>query len=346
MMNLILLIFLSFFSLLLINIFIKKNKYSFSFFLDTDFTKPQSFHKEAILRIGGLFLITPVLIFGIFNLDNKFYLIITLFLFSNFLLGFIDDAKFIRNPFARFLLFLLLNFLLIIYFKIKINNFDLFFFDYINTTEFYSYLLVLFSIFFVINGSNLIDGFNGLLTIHALIISYILLFICFYLNLEKELNYILIILIGLNFFLFLNFPKASFFLGDNGSYFIGSFLSIIIIMISNVSKTISPFFYAIILYYIFFEILFSVFRKIFEKKNPFYPDKYHLHMLVFYFINSKNNWLKSNYLTSVYINIVYVITLIPVIYFYDNTFVCKIYLTALFFLYLSVYLFLRRQCKI
>ena len=50
--------------------------------------------------------------------------------------------------------------------------------------------------------------------------------------------------------------------------------------------------------------------------------------------------------TSVYINIVYVITLIPVIYFYDNTFVCKIYLTALFFLYLSVYLFLRRQCKI
>lgn len=344
-MNLILPSLLSLFLLFLINIYIKKNKNSFQFFLDSDFKKPQSFHEEAILRIGGLFLIIPVLILGVFNLDNKFYLIINLFLLSNFFLGLIDDAKIIKNPFVRFLLFLLLNFLLIIYFKIKINNFDLYFFDYINANEFYSYLLVLFSIFFIINGSNLIDGFNGLLVIHALIISYILLFICFYFNLENELKYILIVLIGLNFFLFFNFPKASFFLGDNGSFFIGSFLSFVTIMISNLSKTISPFFYAIILYYIFFEILFSVFRKIFEKKNPFYPDKYHLHMLVFYFLKRRNDLLRSNYLTSIYINTVYLITLIPVIYFYNNTFACKIYLLVLFFLYLFVYFFLRKQCK-
>ena len=345
-MNLILPISLSLFILFFINIFIKKKKKFFFFILDSDFKKPQSFHKESILRIGGLFLIIPVLIYGIFNLNNIFFFVTTLFLLTNFLLGLIDDIKLIRNPFLRFFLFLSFNFFLIIFFKIKINNFDLHFFDYINTIEFFSYFLVLFSIFFIVNGSNLIDGFNGLLTIHALIISYILLFICFYLNLKDELDYILIIITGLNFFLLLNFPKASFFLGDNGSFFIGCFLSFITITISNLSKTISPFFYAIILYYIFFEILFSVFRKIFEKKNPFYPDKYHLHMLIFYFLKKKNNLLKSNYLTSIYINIVYLITLIPVIYFYNNTFACKIYLLALFSLYLFLYFFFRKQCKI
>lgn len=344
-MNLILPILLSLFILFLINIFIKKNKKFFLFLVDSDFKKPQSFHKELILRIGGLFLIFPVLILGIFNLNNKFFLVATSFLLTNFLLGLIDDAKLIRNPIYRFFLFLLFNFFLIVFFKIRINNFDLYFFDYLNTNEFFSYFLVLFSIFFIINGSNLIDGFNGLLTLHTLIISYILLFICFYFNLKSELDYILIILIGLHFFLLLNFPKARFFLGDNGSFFIGSFLSFITIMISNSSETISPFFYAIIFYYIFFEILFSVFRKIFEKKNPFYPDRYHLHMLVFYFLKKKNSLLQSNYLTSICINITYIITLIPVIYFYNNTFLCKIYLLTLFSLYLFVYFFFRKQCK-
>ena len=345
-MNLILPIFLSLFFLFFINVFIKKKKNFFLFILDSDFKKPQSFHKESVLRIGGLFIIIPVLIYGIFNLNNIFFLLTTLFLLTNFLLVLIDYAKLICNPIVRFFLFSSINFLLITFFEIKINNFELYFFDYINTIEFYSHFLVLFSIFFIVNGSNLIDGFNGLLAIHSLIISYILLFICYYFNLKEQLDYILIILTGLNFFLFLNFPKARLFLGDNGSFFIGSFLSLITISISNLSKAISPFFYAIILYYIFFEILFSVFRKIFEKKNPFYPDKYHLHMLIFYFLKKKNNLLKSNYLTSIYINLFYLITLIPVIYFYDNTFACKIYLLALFSLYLSFYFFLRKQCKI
>ena len=82
-----------------------------------------------------------------------------------------------------------------------------------------------------------------------------------------------------------------------------------------------------------------------EKKNPFYPDRYHLHMLVFYFLKKKKSLLQSNYLTSICINIAYIITLIPVIYFYNNTFLCKIYLLTLFSLYLFVYFFFRKQCK-
>jgi UDP-N-acetylmuramyl pentapeptide phosphotransferase/UDP-N-acetylglucosamine-1-phosphate transferase len=323
------------------------HKYSvfFSEFLDSDFVKPQSFHDIPTLRIGGVFLCAQLAVSAIFYSQIQIFFSATSLLFANFLLGFIDDGKIVRQPLVRFCIFLLVNLGLIIFFDIKINRFDIVFLDYINSFLFFSYLITLFAIFFVVNGSNLIDGYNGLLSIHGLIIFSILLFICLKLNLNDYFNYFFLIYLVLFFFIFLNFPKALYFLGDNGSFFVGSALAYFVILISNFTSEIPPFFYAIILHYIFFEIFFSVFRKLFEKKNPFYPDKLHLHMLIFLFLRKKYSLHKSNYLTSVYINFSYLIILFPVIYFYDNGLLCKIYFFILFLFYLLIYLFFRNVCK-
>ena len=344
-MILILPIIFSFIFFLIFTFLLEKYPYYFSRLLDLDFNKPQSFHKIPTLRIGGLLIFLQLIIIIIFFHIDQIILGLVALLFTNFFLGFLDDTKIIQNPFLRFFIFILVNLFLIIFFNIKINNFDFILFDYLNSFNFFSYFIILLALFFVINGSNLIDGFNGLLTIHALIIFTILLYICFKLNLENFFNYIFVLYCGLFFFLSLNFPKAKYFLGDNGSFLIGSSLSYFIIIIANSEIIISPFFYAIILYYIFFEIFFSVFRKLFEKKNPFYADKFHLHMLIFLYLSRANNLYKSNYLTSIFINIVYLITLIPTIYFYNNTLICKIYFVILFFFYLFIYLFLRIKCK-
>jgi len=77
---------------------------------------------------------------------------------------------------------------------------------------------------FIINGSNLIDGYNGLLGIHTLIILTNLLFVNHF-NGNNDLAFfiflgILIVII----FLIYNFPKATLFLGDGGSYFLGAFV--------------------------------------------------------------------------------------------------------------------------
>ena len=344
-MDLIIPISISLIAFLICKFTIRKYDVIFLQFLDDDFRKPQSFHNIPTLRIGGIFLSIQLAVAAIFYSDTRIFLTATSLLFTNFFLGVLDDSKIVRQPLARFFIFLLVNLAIIIFFDIKINRFDIVFFDYINSFSFSSYLISLFAIFFVINGSNLIDGFNGLLTIHALIIFSILLFICSKLNLNDYFNYIFVIYLGLFFFIFLNFPKAAYFLGDNGSFFVGSAISYFVIIVSNSTNEIPPFFYAIILYYIFFEIFFSVFRKIFEKKNPFYPDKLHLHMLIFLFLRKKKSFLKSNYLTSIYINFTYLVTMLPVIYFYDNSFACKIYFFILFLSYLLIYLFFRIICK-
>ena len=100
---------------------------------------------------------------------------------------------------------------------------------------------------------NLIDGFNGLLTINLIIINSILLFI----NLENnhlEFSFFLTgqIIILISFLLF-NFPKAKIFLGDSGSYLFGSLVALNVIFTNNLNPLISSFFFAF--YYFLFIFL-------------------------------------------------------------------------------------------
>ena len=147
-------------------------------------------------------------------------------------------------------------------------------------------------------------------------------------------------------FLFYNIPKAKIFLGDGGSFLIGCFLSIIIITIYNLSENISPFFFAILIYYLFFEIFFSVFRKIAQKKNPFYPDRKHLHMLLYQYLKLSNtNFNNYNFLTSFIINFFYLITVMPTFLFLNNNLICQIYFFILILIYLYIYFYLTNYIK-
>ena len=115
---------------------------------------------------------------------------------------------------------------------------------------------------FIINGSNLIDGYNGLLSIHTLII-LINLFFVNYFNENNDLAFfILCIILIITVFLKYNFPKATIFLGDGGSYFVGAFTAISVIKTSIANPTVSPFYFCILLFYLFFEVFFSFIRKI------------------------------------------------------------------------------------
>ena len=61
----------------------------------------------------------------------------------------------------------------------------------------------------------------------------------------------------------------------------GSLVAFNTITTNNLNPNISSFFYCSLLFYLFFEVFFSFFRKIIKKKSPIHPDKEHLHMLSF-----------------------------------------------------------------
>ena len=223
---------------------------------------------------------------------------------------------------------------LIIINEFYIERISLEYLNHLLKIDIFSLFFVCLCFLFIINGSNLIDGFNGLLGIHSLIIFIILFSIN--LNIENDLSYILFYTILIIFsFLIFNFPKSQMFLGDSGAYLIGALISISVINTNNYDPSISSFFYCILLFYLFFEVFFSFFRKIFlVKQSPLLPDNKHLHMLLYKIILNKNkNKLISNYQVSVFINTVYLFLISPSIFFMNNGIFCRYY----FFFLLTVY---------
>ena len=75
-----------------------------------------------------------------------------------------------------------------------------------------------------------------------------------------------------------------------------------------------------------------------EKKSPLFPDKKHLHMLLYKILLQKsNNKLKSNYYVSIVINLIYLVLIVPAIYMMDNGMFCKYYSIIFFLIYLFSY---------
>jgi UDP-GlcNAc:undecaprenyl-phosphate GlcNAc-1-phosphate transferase len=348
---------LTFFFLLgiLLNYILIK-KYNFFFtkkIFDKNFSKPQSFHKIPTIRIGGITIYISILIYLLFFNEKNNFIYSIIFLGSIFyFLGFAGDIQINIKPEARLIVMILLSFLIIYLLNIKVVNTQIQFLNKIITANlFFSGIFVCLCMLFIINGFNLVDGFNGLLIIHTLIILVILYYICSqYQNTDSIKNLIIILSALCSAFLFFNFPKANIFLGDGGAYFLGTIVSLIIIEINNLNFGISPFFFAALLYYVFFEVIFSFFRKIiFNKRSPLHPDQEHLHMIFFKFICkfNKNDKNKANYLTALFINLIYLTSIIPLLFFYINKyqFLFKIYFFVLIILYLIFYFFLKKKLK-
>ena len=119
----------------------------------------------------------------------------------------------------------------------------------------------------------------------------------------------------------------------------GAFLAISAIKTSIANPQVSPFYFCILLFYLFFEVFFSFIRKIsVEKKSPLFPDSKHLHMLIYKVLLKKNNdKLKSNYYVSIILNLTYLILILPAIFLMQNGIFCKYYSIVLFITYLFSY---------
>jgi UDP-GlcNAc:undecaprenyl-phosphate/decaprenyl-phosphate GlcNAc-1-phosphate transferase len=328
---------ISFFSTYLIT---KYSKFFFSgALLDRDFLKPQAFHKEPVARIGGLiilFLFSLFLLFYFLLFDTflKDYFIISLLLFS---LGFIDDLKVKINPNVRLIFMLIILIFCINIFSIQITKSGLDFLNLWLENNIFQVCFVLLCFLFVINGANLVDGFNGLLAIHLLLINSIFLLI----NINNQNDNISIILFGqiiiiLSFLIF-NFPKAKIFLGDSGSYLLGSLIVLNTIKTYELNPHVSPFFFAGVLFYLFYEVFFSFIRKAASKKSPLYPDNLHLHMLLYKCVSGSKKKESSNYLTSILINSSYLFLQIPLFYFQNHGLISRYWFFSLIILYTIIY---------
>ena len=329
--------FLSFFSFFIIQKF--SHKIMGGLLLDNDFDKPQAFHKSDIPRSGGLACLISFYIFALLNnlLFTKIYIDYLVLGTGLFLIGFLDDIKFRLSPKARLALMTAILLFSVKIFSIQIYGIDFIILNQILSIKIFYLLFIILCFLFIINGSNLVDGFNGLLAFQLIIINSILLFI----NIENELQPLSILItaqiIILLIFLLFNFPSAKIFMGDGGAYLFGAFTALNVIETNNLNPNVSAFFFTILLFYLFFEVFFSFLRKLAQKKSPIKPDSEHLHMLSYKILNLKNSYRDCNYLNTLYINFIYCLLVLPSILVRENGTVCKYWFFSLIIIYLLAY---------
>ena len=320
-------------------LFIKK--YNSKLLIDDEFKKPQSFHEFPVSISGGIgiFLSFLILFFYFFLSKQIFYYEYLSFCSFFFILGLSDDLKLNIRPKFRLLMMIIILVILMISNKFYVENTGIGFLNRLLETDIFALSFMCLCFLFIINGSNLIDGYNGLLGIHSIIILSNLFFVN-YLNGNKDLAFfILFSILIITVFLKFNFPKARIFLGDGGSYFLGAFIATTVIKTNISNPEISPFYFCILLFYLFFEVFFSFVRKIIlERKSPLFPDGKHLHMIIYKnLLKKNNNKLKSNYSVSLILNSVYLVLIIPAIFMMKDGIFCKYYSIIFFIIYIFSY---------
>tara|TARA_E500000178_G_scaffold145980_1_gene145531 strand:+ start:3617 stop:4570 length:954 start_codon:yes stop_codon:yes gene_type:complete len=300
----------------------------------------QSFsNKKNIPLTGGLFVLIPI----VFFLNDLF---INFFIVSIYLIGFFSDRKILVSPKKKFLIQCILVLLFVIIFDIKINSSRIELFDIILNNKIFAILFSAFCLLILINGSNFIDGLNGLLISCTIIILLILAKLSLIDSSIISNQSIYLIIFILLLLLLLNIFNI-LMLGDSGAYLLGFFMGFIIISSHASNPNISPYFFISLIWYPCFENLFSILRKINREFSPLKPDSKHLHQLVFFFLTKKFNFklIISNNLSSAIICffnflIIYISALNPS----STIFQIKLIVTSIIF-YNVIYVILFRFYK-
>ena len=126
-------------------------------------------NEKNIPLVGGIFLVIPILSI---NYNNVFYILI---IFSIFMLGFLSDRKVIVSAKQRFLFQIILILFSVIFLDLKILSSRILFFDNLLELFYFNILFTCFCLLILINGSNFIDGLNGLLLIYMTTVLYVLI---------------------------------------------------------------------------------------------------------------------------------------------------------------------------
>ena len=202
----------------------------------------------------------------------------------------------------------MIQIILIIFFVISLNisiiDLRFGFLNEILNNFYLNIFFVSFCFLVLINGSNFIDGCNGLAIGYYLIIYFFLYYLIKNQIIVSEINLFLSLIFCLLILLIFNLLNK-LFLGDNGIYVLSVITGYILIEIANLNNYISPYYIMNLLWYPAFEILFSMFRKIRSNFSPMEPDTNHLHQLLFFLYNFKFKFSQkiNNSLVGITINL-------------------------------------------
>jgi len=319
---------------------------------DHDLSGPQKFHTDITPRIGGIGIFIAILVSGaiayaFLNLE-KGLLLLQLIACSlpAFVIGLIEDLTKKVGVKVRLIATAISAFLGAYVMSIWITQIQVPGFDWLLGFGMISIVFTVIAVTGLANAYNIIDGFNGLASMVAMISLLAIGYVAFTANDSVLASVCLIVIGAIAGFFTWNYPRGLIFLGDGGAYLIGYLIASLSILLVSRNPSVSPWFALLVNAYPIFETLFTIWRrKVHQGKNPGLPDGAHFHSLIYRRMirwaevhESKNtSSFAKNARTSPYLWLLSTLAVFPAIIWWQTTWVLQCFALLFCISYVWVY---------
>lgn len=308
----------------------------------SDYQGVQKIHENQTSRLGGLCILCALFI-GLlvrpFMIERP--MIINLFVCFSPLLAITlpEDIHIHLSPYYRMLMMFLASLLLIFTTLQTLPELSV---PIIGSVLNLPYILPIFytlALVAIMNGMNFIDGVNGLLSVTVISAFFGLGFIAFAMNDTDFLTMLILFTLPWLIFLLFNYPFGKIFAGDVGAYWSGWVLGALCIHFFAKHQELLTWSALLILFLPAMEVIFSVVRKIMQKKSPFHPDAEHLHLKIFFFFKKffKNQSRRANNLVMPFLTFFWLTPPLLAALFYQNLIMTLLSLGMLTIIYIVMF---------
>lgn len=323
------------------------------FTADSDLSGVQKFHTVAVPRVGGFGIILGVFL----ALSERYFqntevgtfgLLLLVSALPAFLSGLTEDItkqvgikiRLLATIFSAGLAGYFLNAWLG---SVQLLGID----DLMLTYPVLAIAITCFAVGGVSNAFNIIDGYNGLSSMVAVIILSGIAYVAFQVNDFPIMIAALAMIGALLGFLVFNYPRGLIFLGDGGAYFVGFWIAELSVLLTSRHPEVSKWFPLLLCLYPIFETVFTIYRRmVLQRKHPGMPDASHLHQLIYMRIvrpslggDASFSKVQCNAMTSPYLWILTALAAMPAILFWRDHIALKCF--ALLFIVTYVWFYWR-----
>ena len=194
------------------------------------------------------------------------------------------------------------------------------------------------------NAFNLIDGYNGLAGMTALVCCLVIAWVALQVG-DRELAGLMLATAGATIgFLAWNYPRGLIFAGDGGAYLWGAVIAVASVMLVQRHEAVSPWFPALLLVYPVWETFFSIYRKLARGQSPSAPDALHFHQLVYRRVvrpgtqsEESLRLLTRNNRTAPYLWVLVLMSAVPATLFWRDTGTLMAFCALFVFTYVTAY---------
>jgi UDP-N-acetylmuramyl pentapeptide phosphotransferase/UDP-N-acetylglucosamine-1-phosphate transferase len=319
--------------------------------LDADTSGPQKFHAHPVPRIGGVGIVVALITVCAVahqlqpGLQSSLLLVLLCGL-PAFAAGLVEDLTKRVSPRWRLVATAVSAALALFFLGGAITQTDIPGIDWITSWPIGAAAVTVFAVVGIANSINIIDGFNGLASMCAVLILAALAYVGFQVD-DPLVGSLALAGIGavLGFFVW-NFPAGLIFLGDGGAYFLGFYVAELSILLLNRNPgEVSPLFPLLVCIYPVFETLFSIYRRRFLRAlPPSLPDGIHLHSLIYrrvmrWTVGSREAkaLTRRNSMTSPYLWLLCMFSVVPAVLFWNHGTVLAIFLGVFAITYSALY---------